>query len=113
MQILTTPGEKGRFLIKLEVTDTRDMKGISKNGCHTKDAFRSINLLSQKYPWYIQIHKISVAKDLSFLKNVKKDKFSKFNKFFLVWLMFPLYTSSILNPLEFRLKSLEFIFYKK
>lgn len=30
-KMLTTPGEKGGYLIKIEITDTRDLKGVPKN----------------------------------------------------------------------------------
>lgn len=81
-KILTTPGEKVAYLVRIEITDdTRDLKGITKNYWCTKIAYKTIFLIdSIKDPKYVQLHKmiLNVIKDLSKIKNVKKDKFTKY-----------------------------------
>ena len=80
--MLTTPGEKGRYLIKIEISDTKDLKGVNKNDWWLKAAYRTQFLVnSEKDSIYTQLHKIvlSKAKDLSKIKNVKKQTFRKNN----------------------------------
>lgn len=79
---ITTPGEKGGYLIKIEITDTKDLKGVNKSEWWTKAAYKSTFLInSSKDPRLIQLQKIilNVAKELATVKNVKKQKFKKFN----------------------------------
>lgn len=79
-KMLTTPGEKGRYLMKIEITDTRDLRGVPKNDWWQKAAYRTQFLVdSDKNPIYTQLHKIVLnkAKDFTKIKNLKKTKFSK------------------------------------
>ena len=78
---LKTPGETGRYLLKIEIIDTKDLKGIEVKDRWTKAAYRTTFLVgSEKDPKYIQLYKmvLNVAKHLSTIQNVKKNKFKNF-----------------------------------
>lgn len=65
-RILTTPGEWGSHLIKIEVTDTRDLKGVPKN-----DRWKKI---SQKAIFFVKSHEENNFKELNkILQNVGKN----------------------------------------
>ena len=74
---LTTPGEKGRYLIKIDITDVNDLKGINKKDRWTKAAYRSQFLLQSKDSTYMQLHKIVLSKsrELAKIKNIKKQTY--------------------------------------
>lgn len=68
---LKTPGEKGAFLIKIEITDTKDLKGVNNSDRWMKAAYRAIFLVdSKKNPDYISTRKVV----LNTLKNLSKHK---------------------------------------
>lgn len=78
---LTTPGEKGGYLIKIEIIDTKNLVNVAKNDRWTKAAYRAAFLVdSSKDLKYVQLYKmiLNVAKNLANIKNVKKTKFKNF-----------------------------------
>lgn len=82
-KMLTTPGEKGAYLIKIEITDTKDLKGVEKNDRWQKAAYKAVFLLqSNKDPNYNTLYKmiLNKSRELTKIKNVKKRSFTKFNK---------------------------------
>ena len=74
---LTTPGEKGSYLIKIDISDTNDLRGVDRKDRWLKAAYRSQFLLQCKDTTYTQLHKIILMKsrELARIKNVKKQLF--------------------------------------
>lgn len=74
---LTTPGERGSYLIKIDISDTKDLRGVDKKDRWLKAAYRSQFLLKTKDSIYHQLHKIILTKsrELTKIKNVKKQTF--------------------------------------
>lgn len=63
---LSTPGEEGRFMVKIEVTDTKDLKKCSSSQYWTKVSTKTIFLTEPKSRRYKEIKSMlySVGRDL-------------------------------------------------
>lgn len=74
-KILTTPGEWGSHLIKIEITDTRDLKGVPKDEHWKKVGQKAVFLIKtsedENYKKIIKILQ-SVGKNIASTSNVKK-----------------------------------------
>ena len=58
---LTTPGEKGGYLIKIEIIDTKNLVNVAKNDRWTKAAYRAAFLVdSSKDLKYVQLYKMCI-----------------------------------------------------
>lgn len=55
---LTTPGEEGRYMIKIELTDTNDLKNCSCSQYWTKVSAKAIFLTEKKSPMLKQVNKL-------------------------------------------------------
>lgn len=73
--------EMTNYLITTEITDMKDLKGVDESKCWTKAAYRPIFKNSARDLKFIQLEKIilNFAKELSLIRNVKKQKISKLN----------------------------------
>lgn len=75
-KILTTPGEWGSHLIKIEVTDTRDLKGVPKSDRWKKISQKAIFFVkSSEDNNFKELNKIlqNVGKNIASTIGVKKD----------------------------------------
>lgn len=75
-KLLTTPGEWGSHLVKIEVTDTRDLKGIPKNDRWKKICQKAVFLIKSSEDDNFKIlNKIlhEAGKNLALTPGVKKE----------------------------------------
>lgn len=82
-KIVSTPGERGSYLIKIEVTDTRDIKDLAVAERWRKVAKKAVFLTSPIDENYLSIKKIlkNVVESISKIDGIKKESknYSKFN----------------------------------
>lgn len=81
---IKTPGEEGRYLIEIKITDTKDIKKVPTDEWWKKVGKKAVFLTSSSQdPLYIESNKIlkEAINKINKIKNISKGKYTVGNKF--------------------------------